>query len=231
MSPVWSSPTKDSCIRELSSIWTDEQLVLKDATGKLVTIPTSSIDEEVEGKSLMPKGLMKFMTDAEFLDLVKYLSMLGKPGTEFAIRQTPRVQRWRVLSSPPQALLSGPVDETLLEDYLAGDPGIVPAYSRVNGDLPLDELTKSAGPVLFLQAEVDVTREGEIGVRLDSVDGVQMWTGSRSSAEQEFTVRLPRGRHAILLRVDTNERPANVLKLELFRVDGSDAEFTVVDGA
>ena len=210
---------------------TDEQLVLKEATGKLVTIPTASIDEEIEGKSLMPKGLMKFMTDAEFLDLVKYLSMLGKPGTDYAIRQTPRVQRWRILSSPPEALLSGSVDETLLEDYLAGEPGMVPTYSRVNGDLPLDELTTSTGPVLFLQAEFDVTQAGEIGVRLDSAAGVQMWIGSRSSTEQEFTVSLPRGRHAILLRVDTNERSSDVLKLELFRVDGSAAEFTVLDGA
>ncbi|MCA9077828.1 MAG: HEAT repeat domain-containing protein [Planctomycetaceae bacterium] len=210
---------------------TKEQLVLKDATGKLVTIPTASIDEEVEGKSLMPKGLMKFMTDAEFLDLVKFLSMLGKPGTEYAIRQTQRVQRWRVMTSAPKELVSGPVDETLLEDYLAGNPAMESAYSRVNGELPLDELTKSAGPVLFLQAEFDVTQAGEIGVRLDSAEGVQMWIGSRSSMEPEFTLSLPRGRQTILLRVDKDKRSSAVLKLELFRVDASSAEFTVMDGA
>ncbi len=210
---------------------TDERLVLKDAAGKQVTIPTASIDEEVAGKSLMPKGLMKFMTDAEFVDLVKFLSMLGKPGTEYAIRQTPRVQRWRLLTSPPAALLSDAIDETQLEDYLAGDPAMVPAYSRVNGELPLDELIRNSESVLFLQAEVDVTQEGEIGIALDSSEGVHVWIGSRSSVEQEFTVTLPRGRHSVLLCVDTAHRSSDALQLELFRVEGSSAEFTVVDGA
>ena len=36
----------------------------------------------------MPKGLVNFMTRAEFVDLVRFLSELGKPGP-YAIRSTP----------------------------------------------------------------------------------------------------------------------------------------------
>ncbi|MEZ6145851.1 MAG: hypothetical protein R3B91_10645 [Planctomycetaceae bacterium] len=42
---------------------------------------------------------------------------------------------------------------------------------------------------------------------------------------------IARGSHQILLRVDTSARSSDVLRLELFRVEGSSAEFTVVDGA
>ncbi|MEZ6053701.1 MAG: c-type cytochrome [Planctomycetaceae bacterium] len=210
---------------------TGERLVLKDAKGKQLTIPIASIDEEVEGKSLMPKGLMKFMTDNEFLDLVKFLSILGKPGTEYAIRQTPRVQRWRVMSSPPPELIGPTVDESVLEEYLASDPSMIPAYSRVNGDLPLSELASDVNQVLWLQAEVDVTQEGDVGISLNSAEGVQTWVGTRSSVEDDFTVTLPRGVHQILLRVDTSARTSDVLRVELIRVEGSSAEFTVVDGA
>jgi len=45
-----------------------------------ITIPTADIDEEIEGKSLMPQGITKFLTHDEFLDLAKFISELGKPG-------------------------------------------------------------------------------------------------------------------------------------------------------
>ncbi len=209
----------------------DERLVLKDAKGEQVTVPTADIDEEVEGKSLMPKGLMKFMTEAEFVDLVKFLSMLGKPGTDYAIRQTPRMQRWRVLTDVPESLRNGTGDEAEQDAYLSGPTEQAPAYARVNGDLPLDDLATKWGPVLYLVGEVDVTQPGEIGVRLDSAEGAVISLGSFSSADPEFTLTLPRGRHAVMLQVDTRVRPVSTLRLELFRVPSSTAQFEVVDGA
>ncbi|MGE4003255.1 MAG: HEAT repeat domain-containing protein, partial [Planctomycetaceae bacterium] len=199
----------------------EQRLVLKDAKGEQVVIPVSEIDEEAEGKSLMPKGLMKFMTDSEFIDLVQFLSMLGRPGTEYAIRQTPRMQRWRVFADAPESLRIGTADEAAQEDYLSSPAQQVPAYSRVNGDLPLDDLAAQYGPVLFLAGEVDVTRDGDVGVRIDSADGVSLSIGSFTSAAPEFTLRLPRGRHTMLLRVYTRERHSATLRLELFHVSGS----------
>lgn len=210
---------------------TNDRLVLKDAKGQQVTIPTADIEEEVEGKSLMPKGLMKFMTDTEFVDLVKFLSMLGRPGTPYAIRQTPRMQRWRVLTDVPEALRSPSALEADWEEYLARPPAVAPAYAHVNGELPLAELAEMYGPVLFLIGEVDVSQEGEIGVQLDSAEGVQTTVESFSSTDREFALPLSRGRHEIMLRVDTRTRSQPTLTLELFRVPGSSAEFEVVDGA
>ena len=56
----------------------DAELVLRDATGKEMKIPTADIDEESAGTSLMPAGLIDGLSREELADLVRYLSSLGK---------------------------------------------------------------------------------------------------------------------------------------------------------
>ena len=210
---------------------TDDTLVLKDAAGKTVSIPVDSIDEEIEGKSLMPKGLMKFMTESELLDLAKFLSMLGRPNTAYAVRESQRMQRWRVLTGVADQFLSEVPDFTSFEDHIYRSPSSLPVYSRVNGEVPLDEvLARQKQPVLYLVGEVEVTQPGEVGVRLDDAAGVTMWVDKHLSEEAETAAELPVGVHPITLRIDTNERTSDTLTLELFRPDGSQAEFFVVDG-
>ncbi|MFG0334072.1 MAG: hypothetical protein ACF8TS_11975, partial [Maioricimonas sp. JB049] len=187
---------------------TDERLVLKDANGKVSTIPVADIEDEVEGKSLMPKGLVKFMTHQELLDVIKFLSMLGKPGTEYAIRSTPRMQRWRVLSPVPESLQSESANITVFEDEVLYSTNWQPAYAFVNGTLPLDELVEQVNSdVLYVQGEVDVTSAGPIGIRVDSAAGIALWVndqdyGNVVDVEHEF----PDGRHRITLRIDTRQR-------------------------
>jgi putative heme-binding domain-containing protein len=56
----------------------DAELVLRDATGKEMKVPTADIDEESAGTSLMPAGLIDGLSREELADLVRYLSSLGK---------------------------------------------------------------------------------------------------------------------------------------------------------
>ena len=80
----------------------DNRVIVKDATGQRITIATADIEEETEGRSLMPKGLAVFLTHAELLDLARFLGELGKPGP-YAVRSQPTIQRWRVLKEVPAA--------------------------------------------------------------------------------------------------------------------------------
>jgi putative heme-binding domain-containing protein len=213
---------------------TDEKITLKTADGKLVEVPAADIEFEAEGKSLMPEGLVKFMTEQEVLDLVKFLSMLGKPQTPYAIRQTQRMQRWRVLKSPPAALVDRVPDEELLSDLILSAPGWEAAYARVGGDLPLAELVARTGsPVLFLQGEVNVTAGGPALLQLDDAAGVTLWLDDQETPlEGEPTIDLTPGRHTLTLRIDTRERRSNDhVRLELQRPSGTSAQFSVVDGA
>ena len=81
----------------------EQRVVLKDATGATRVVPVASIEDQKPGGSLMPKGLANLMTRAEFLDLVRFLSELGKPGP-YAIRPVPAIQRWKVLKAVPTDL-------------------------------------------------------------------------------------------------------------------------------
>jgi putative heme-binding domain-containing protein len=211
---------------------TADRLVLKDANGQLKSIPLADIDDEVEGKSLMPKGLVKFMTHAELVDLVKFLSMLGKPG-DYAVRSTPRMQRWRVLRNVPADLRADVPNRLNFEDRVLNASDWAPAYARVNGTLPLEEVVKLAGSeVLYVQGEVDVTEAGPVGIRVDAPPGTHAWVDAESfETRGEFTTELSAGRHRITLRVPVTSESARDVKLELSRLPGSRTEFVTVDGA
>lgn len=210
---------------------TADTLVLKDADGKLQEVPLSDIDDEIEGKSLMPKGLVKFMTHAELVDLVRFLSELGKPG-EYAIRTGQRMQRWRVLADPSAELLEGPPNETTFESQVLLSGVWRPAYARVNGELPLDELVPSGGqPVLYVQGEFNVTAAGAIQFQVDAPPGTVLWIDSEEQNTVDApVVELAAGRHTATLRIDTAEHAGQSVRLELVKPNGSTAEFNVVDG-
>jgi putative heme-binding domain-containing protein len=57
---------------------TDEELVLRTAEDKTVSIRTADIDEASPGATLMPQGLVDGLTRQELADLVRYLSGLGR---------------------------------------------------------------------------------------------------------------------------------------------------------
>ena len=198
----------------------DKRLVLREATGELRTIPADEIDDSKDGGSLMPKGLVNFLTRAEFVDLLKFLSELGKPGA-YAIHTTPTIQRWRLLRSPPTDPAKAlKVDANLWQ----------PAYALVPGTLPLDELAAQAGgPVLYLRGEVNVTAAGPVEFRLGSSEGVSAWVDGKPAEGATFAAELEPGVHALTLRVDTAARRAP-LKVEVVKPEGSSAEFTVVGG-
>lgn len=212
---------------------TAETLTLKTADGKLVDVAAADIDFEGVGKSLMPEGLVKFMTEQEILDLVKFLSTLGKPGTPYEIRQTQRMQRWRVLKQPPPRAVESVPDEELLGDLILAATTWEPAYARVSGELPLPELVaRSGAAVVYVQGEVDVSAGGEVLVQLDSTSGLTIWLNdSVVSLGETPRVTIAPGRHMLTLRIDTEARETAALKLELVRAPGSTAQFSVVDGS
>src|SRR5690606_6225463 len=143
----------------------DERIILKEATGEQRSIPTASIDEMTEGPSLMPKGLTRFLTRAELVDLVRLLSELGKPGP-YGIRTAATMQRWRAMAPQDERLTTDvPDSETFSERVLSAPEGQwFPVYAKVAGGLPLDEVAaRLKGDVLYLRGEFDVTAAGNVG--------------------------------------------------------------------
>ncbi len=154
----------------------NQRVVLKEATGALRVVPVAAIEDQKAGGSLMPKGLVSLMTRSEFLDLVRFLSELGRPGP-YAIRMTPTIQRWSVLNQVPPALAGDiPTPEVLRTQVLAAPPDHwTTVYAKVAGALPLEDVAAiNPSKVLYLQGELNVSAEGAIRIRPQSPVGMQL---------------------------------------------------------
>lgn len=207
----------------------DREVKVKNALAQILTIATADIEEEAEGKSLMPQGLTKFLTHQEFLDLARFVSELGKPGP-FALRKTPTVQRWRVLKSPASQLTAEVPNLEVLRElvFAAPEEQWLPAYGRVAGTLPLAEVKAAAeSSVVYLQGTVEVTEPGKVGLTVKCSEPLQGWLDATSfEPGEKFIADLDKGTHTLTLRIAVSEKPTAELKAEFFKPAGSTAEFT-----
>ncbi len=208
----------------------DNRVIIKDATGRRITIPTADIDEESEGRSLMPKGLASFLTHAEFLDLVRFVGELGKPG-RYAVRARPTIQRWRYLKETPAAVAAQVPDDKTFAAQMASEAAEAwaPAYARVDGTLPLAEFA-GANKVLLLSANIDVTEPGPVEIRLDQAAGVTTWLDDALVPPGTPTATLARGQHTLYIRVDRNQNGGDELRAIVDKPAGSSVSYTVVGG-
>ncbi len=195
----------------------ERKVVLKTAEGELRSVPVADIEEEAEGRSLMPEGLTRFLTRKELVDLVAFLSRLGKPGP-WAIPQTPVIRRWEVLLRPRPEVVQQVPDPFLLQKKVRQLPKRrwQSVLALVSGHLPLSEAVQVArSEVLYLRGYVNVIKPGRAQVMLNSTQGVHAWLdGEPLPLEGKAVVELSAGRHELLFRVDTR-RSAPSLRVEL----------------
>jgi len=197
----------------------DQRLILRDETGREIVIPVDEIEQESEGKSLMPEGLHHLLTQDELVDLVAFLSALGKPG-DFVVNTRPTINRYRFLTT----------------EKWTGDPSKIAAdawqsvYAFVDGTLPADALPQ-APKTIVLRGDVEIVVAGKIGVRATSQANVQVVIHGKSINRngQEF-IDLPVGRHSIHMII---EDPSKLDKLvtEITKPDDAAVQFTIVGGA
>ncbi len=211
----------------------ENRVVIRDAQGNSVTIAVADIEEEAEGKSMMPQGLTKFLTHAETLDLAKFISELGKPGP-YEVRKSPVVQRWRVMINPPSELTEQvPHLEHIRQLILNSQPEQwVSAYSLVSGGLPLNELRASEAPtILILQAELQVNVPGVLQFNLTNNTNYQLWLDAQElEAKPSFDATLSAGRHTVTLRIELTNEVSPEVKLEVVKPGDSTAQFEVIGG-
>ena len=214
---------------------TDKELVLRDVEDREVAIPLEAVEEKKEGGSLMPVGLADTLTRSELVDLVRFLSELGKVGP-YAVSKAPLARRWQALSPSPEASarLDGP-----LSDKAPGDePGLnwASVYSRVSGDLPRESVptisTKSSGKRRLVRCHCDVATAGQVAIA--AAGGVdRIWVDGAAVATDKATpdkaiVDLSPGLHTITLALSTKGN--DDVRLELVDVPGSAAQVQIVGG-
>jgi putative heme-binding domain-containing protein len=206
---------------------TETELVLRNSEDQEISVPVSEIDEQTNGGSIMPAGLTDALTQAEMIDLIRFLSELGKVGA-YAPSQARVARRWQFLDP----------NHPELSSLLGSNPAAVvthaglqwlPAYSRVSGNLPLQELPTVIYPigqvrVNFVRTQIDVTTGGKVALAIQAPAGSSLWIDGQSlDIGPEVEVNLPPGQHTVVFRVE-NRGGDETLRIELKDVAGSAAQ-------
>lgn len=212
----------------------DQRIVLKEAAGTTREIPTASIEDQRTGGSLMPRGLANLVTHGEFVDLVRFLWELGKPGP-YAIPSPGLARRWRVPRDVPEGMRVGLPDPVTLGSLtVEADPSrLRTVYAPISGEVNFDEVGQvSNAPVVYLMAELEVTAVGNVIVEPDSPEGLASWFDLQplTLTDGRFASFLPNGRHSLIVRVDRRARASKTLRVELRKNEGSSTAFSMVGG-
>jgi putative heme-binding domain-containing protein len=217
---------------------TDSELILRDAEDREVAIPTGSIEEQKTAGSLMPTGLTETLTRAELIDLVRFLSQLGKIGP-FSVGTDRVLRRWQVLEETPAVNLA--VSRRGIDALFAKEQSLNwrPAYTNVAGELPLLEW-RDAGraadrvPVAVARGQLEVTTPGRVKLTFNSTDALSIWVDDRRVAPAGDSPRsvildLTRGVHTIAVAVDLAHRREGI-RCVLEDIAGSPARAQAVLG-
>ncbi len=168
------------------------EIVLREATGAEVRIPLDTVAKQSDGGSLMPTGLADSLLESEFLDLVRFLSELGRT-PEFSVGTNRFVRTWRVLSETDAA------KEYLYENQPAAavrpheSLTWVQAYSNVNGAIPLEALPKLRhsywhDTYSFAKFTIEATTAGRAAIAVQPREGIRLWVAGKEVAVTDTNV-------------------------------------------
>jgi putative heme-binding domain-containing protein len=212
----------------------DGKLYLRTAEDKEIAIAEKDIDEKAQSRSLMPDGLGDQFTRQELVDLVRFMSELGKIGP-YAPNKARFIRRWQIFEPTPEnkfkiqraraAIVAEQPDEFVWSS----------GYSKASGEFPLDSLPKlvvwqDSEPLGLLRAQLDVTTGGPVKLKINGVAGLTLWVGSMPvEVKDETVLDLKAGMQALTFGVDLTKRKDG-LRVELEDVPGSPARVSIVSG-
>jgi len=217
---------------------TDSELILRNADDQEIAVPVKAIDEKATGASLMPDGLADTLTRAELVDLVRFLSELGKVGP-YSVSKARLARRWQALEPTKEAY-------SLLQRTSFASAAATPAwlpwsplYSQVSGVLPLEALpsfefrkpdSREMERYGFVRCQVESSNHGKVKLLLNSVTGLTGWLDDKPiDLSMETPIDLAPGVHTITFAVNLKER-RDGLRCELEDAAGSAARARILTG-
>jgi putative heme-binding domain-containing protein len=194
---------------------TPEEVVLRNATGAEVSVAKKDIESRQNGTvSLMPSGLFDNLAEQDKLDLIAFLSQLGKPG-EFDASKGGVARRWRIYTLTHTDQQNG-LGNSMWESQL-GDKMWQPTYSLVSGKLTrrvLEEASKRSvwvGTIdVFAATELQTAKAGRVKLNLDA-SASEVWIdGKKIGGTGESVAELPAGTHRVLVRINPKKIPESI---------------------
>ena len=214
---------------------TASEVVLRNILGEEVVIPASQIDthENVPG-SLMPSGLTASLEREEFINLVGFLSKLGEPG--FRVPNAQLVRQWHALADQEELVTK--IRENGLDYVVQEDTKKYrqPAYSKVSGELPVEELPllalDSNQCYSFVTFDVEVLSAGNVSLSFKATQGMTAWVGQEPIplSKDGIVVELPKGIHPYTIAIDRGVYGNTPLQIHLQEAKVSPAQARLMMG-
>lgn len=207
------------------------RLFLRTAEDKIVSVPLADIVERTPAPSLMPEGLTDSLSRQEFLDLIAFLSQLGKVGTPYAPVIQPVVRVWEALEASPANLHQLRRERTSLAALPTNTLSWTPVYSLVQGELPLEDLPaftvwKDIASQSVVRTRLQVAVPGRLLLRCNDTAGLTLYVQGQPAVLQPTTeLYLPKGGVVICFVIDRSVRKTP-LRIELHPIPGSPAQWT-----
>jgi len=216
-----------------------DEVVIRDAAGVVRTIPTANIaKKEIMPQSLMPAGLTAQLRRDELVDLVAFMSKLGKTGG-LVVPPEQHVRTWRMLRGGKEVN-----DDVRHKDWphAAADNPLFqwdPKYSRVDGHLPISELGAGrfgnigSRNFFFVTFELEVEAAGPVTLNFNDPLGLRLlYQGNKLVPKGEgITLKLSgTGRQSVLVAIEERVRNGKALSVVLAEQPGSSARVRLVGG-
>ena len=205
--------TKDG--RELSGMIAREtaaEVVLRDAANQEVSVATQNIAKRTASGSLMPAGLIDGLVPEERLDLIKFLSQLGRPGPYDAAQGgVARLWNLYLIVSRNQAIGIEPV--------IRGDPTLadwIPTFSLVSGALPRDLITAPFPTFinargLFAATRFESAKGGTVTFTLTGIATAAWLNGQIIKPGASLTATVKPGPNVLVFQLDDKTLPAELI--------------------
>ncbi|MEK6249108.1 MAG: hypothetical protein N2C12_13070, partial [Planctomycetales bacterium] len=207
--------------RILTGIVTEDgpsQMRLRDGKDVLRTISRNDIEHtQPSPVSLMPAELTQSLRRDELIDLVRFLSELGREGA-YRIPTEQFVRTWQVLQPSEQLtrqLAQAPAASLLVADQDQFDWQSV--YSTVAGNLPLADLPR-IGSLSVARFAIETANPGKVRFRLNDTTGLWVSVDKQTISaddlsDRQATVTLDKGTHTVTILVDraTRFKPLRIM--------------------
>jgi putative heme-binding domain-containing protein len=189
----------------------DDEVVLRLADGKEVTIDKDDIQDIKESRSLMPDGLLDSLTQEEAIHLLRFITELGKLDGKMLVANNGALRQWEALQWTEKAHVL--FNRTSL-DSIVGDQSnftwqLNPAL--VSGGVPMRSLaTFRPHPGVpnhtFLRTKLNVTRAGDVVLDFgDAPKGsIALWANGKPIPIDGKNVKVPmsEGEHWVFVGVN-----------------------------
>jgi putative heme-binding domain-containing protein len=202
-----------------------DEVIIRDPANQLQKIPKAQIaNRQMSPASMMPAGLTASLREDEFVDLVRFLSELGREGA-YKIKPNRYIRTWKVMGTMDKEVIDH-VRHVGLHALHEKD-GKYPwelRLSQVSGDLPLSEVLEAKMYPWFpkiAQFSLKMEAAGKVKLGLSAVKAVNVVVGDKSLPEvtPELTLDLPAGITPISLVIGREAADMSQLRVEI--LDGA----------